>query len=322
MAKLPIKLPECIGNGSQVSILFLTQVIKTLDGKEQRIAMWRNPKRGWDLAYGVGGQDDIDALVAAFNEAQGEYHTFEFENPLDLIKTPMQMRMVNSEMTGQPVQYSWIDDKMEIVPWFEPLDSTGVAIANPPADLKMLVNGQPVEFYKDPDTGYYTKADYLNVTAITYGDNSAPNLHTYIGWRTNLDDMVTSTSLRASMKANLDIPMYYTPDPGDLTALPEDWYLLGAARRNGTNYTHIFIDKTRSTDGWSGLMPTPTGNIFGKIKIGPLPWEYHGESITWESASFVPKSVYDVRFATDQLSLDFEAYQRASTSVKIVEVHP
>jgi hypothetical protein len=57
------------------------QVIRFLDGSDQRYLMHKGPLRQWQIRLELLNETEIQQLEAFFTELQGDFETFDFPDP-------------------------------------------------------------------------------------------------------------------------------------------------------------------------------------------------------------------------------------------------
>ena len=58
------------------------QVIRFMDGSDQRFLMQRQPLRQWQIRLNLLNETEIQQLEAFFTDASGDYSTFVFPDPV------------------------------------------------------------------------------------------------------------------------------------------------------------------------------------------------------------------------------------------------
>ena len=90
MAFDEVKIPDSIAEGSKGGPQFNTIVVATASGAEQRIALWQQALRRWDIQYGVRLESEADELIAFFNARLGRLNGFRWKdwNDFEAIDSP------------------------------------------------------------------------------------------------------------------------------------------------------------------------------------------------------------------------------------------
>jgi uncharacterized protein (TIGR02217 family) len=60
-----------------------TDIVVLGSGAEERNARWADSRRSYNAGYGISSIDDLNAVVAFFEERRGRLHAFRFRDPLD-----------------------------------------------------------------------------------------------------------------------------------------------------------------------------------------------------------------------------------------------
>lgn len=75
--------PTEISRGSQGGPERRTDVVVLASGHEQRNSRWADSRRSYNAGYGVRSLDDINAVVAFFEERRGRLHGFRWRDHAD-----------------------------------------------------------------------------------------------------------------------------------------------------------------------------------------------------------------------------------------------
>ena len=78
-----VRFPTAISRGSSGGPERRTDVVTTASGREERNARWANSKRRYDAGLGVKSLDDIQAVVAFFEERRGRLYAFRWKDHAD-----------------------------------------------------------------------------------------------------------------------------------------------------------------------------------------------------------------------------------------------
>ena len=78
-----IRFPIDVSRGSSGGPERRTDVVVLGSGAEERNARWADSRRSWNAGYGIKSLDDLDAVVAFFEERRGRLHGFRWRDPLD-----------------------------------------------------------------------------------------------------------------------------------------------------------------------------------------------------------------------------------------------
>ncbi len=78
-----VRFPTAISRGSSGGPERRTDVVSTASGREERNARWANSRRRYDAGFGVKSLDDIQAVIAFFEERRGRLHGFRWKDHAD-----------------------------------------------------------------------------------------------------------------------------------------------------------------------------------------------------------------------------------------------
>ena len=78
-----VRFPVSISRGLAGGPERRTDVVMTASGREERNARWANSRRKYNAGYGVKSLDDINAVIAFFEERRGKLYAFRFKDYLD-----------------------------------------------------------------------------------------------------------------------------------------------------------------------------------------------------------------------------------------------
>lgn len=78
-----VRFPTAISRGATGGPERRTDVVTTASGHEQRNSRWAHSRRKFNVGYGVKSLDDIQAVVAFFEERRGKLHGFRFKDHSD-----------------------------------------------------------------------------------------------------------------------------------------------------------------------------------------------------------------------------------------------
>lgn len=80
MSFVETQFPPSIALGATGGANFSTDIITTFSGHEQRIINWAVARGRWNIATGIKGQADIDAVIAFFRARRGRAVGFRFKD--------------------------------------------------------------------------------------------------------------------------------------------------------------------------------------------------------------------------------------------------
>ena len=78
-----VRFPVAISRGLAGGPERRTDVVMTASGREERNARWANSRRKYNVGFGVKSLDDIQNVVAFFEERRGRLHAFRFKDHTD-----------------------------------------------------------------------------------------------------------------------------------------------------------------------------------------------------------------------------------------------
>lgn len=78
-----VRFPTSISRGSTGTAERRTDVVTTASGREERNARWAHSKRSYNAGFGVKSLDDIQNVVAFFEERRGRLYAFRWKDFAD-----------------------------------------------------------------------------------------------------------------------------------------------------------------------------------------------------------------------------------------------
>ncbi len=78
-----VRFPTAISRGSTGTAERRTDVVTSASGREERNARWANSKRSYNAGFGVKSLDDIQSVVAFFEERRGRLYAFRWKDFAD-----------------------------------------------------------------------------------------------------------------------------------------------------------------------------------------------------------------------------------------------
>jgi len=78
-----VRFPTDISRASQGGPERRTEVVVLGSGREERNARWADSRRSYNAGYGVKSLDDLNAVVAFFEERRGRLYGFRWKDPID-----------------------------------------------------------------------------------------------------------------------------------------------------------------------------------------------------------------------------------------------
>ncbi|NRA29685.1 MAG: DUF2460 domain-containing protein [Parvularculaceae bacterium] len=85
-----VLFPLAISLGATGGPSFRTDVVTLGSGHEVRRARWSASRRRWDVRGGIASFDDVEPLLAFFEERQGRRFAFAFRDPFDHSSTHLE----------------------------------------------------------------------------------------------------------------------------------------------------------------------------------------------------------------------------------------
>lgn len=83
-----VRFPTGISRGSQGGPERRTDVVVLGSGHEERNARWADSRRTYNAGYGVRSLDELNAVIAFFEERRGRLHGFRWRDPADWKSCP------------------------------------------------------------------------------------------------------------------------------------------------------------------------------------------------------------------------------------------
>jgi uncharacterized protein (TIGR02217 family) len=102
-----IRFPTNISRGSSGGPERRTDIITTSSGREERNSRWANSKRRYNAGFGVKSLNDLQTVVAFFEERRGRLHAFRWKDHADFKSCPPNSTPVATDQvlgTGTGVQ--------------------------------------------------------------------------------------------------------------------------------------------------------------------------------------------------------------------------
>jgi uncharacterized protein (TIGR02217 family) len=78
-----VRFPTAISRGSTGTAERRTDVVTTASGREERNTRWANSKRSYNAGFGVKSLDDIQNVMAFFEERRGRLYAFRWKDFAD-----------------------------------------------------------------------------------------------------------------------------------------------------------------------------------------------------------------------------------------------
>lgn len=79
----PIRFPVDVALGARGGPGRQTDIVTLSSGAEERNSRWANSRRSYNAGYGVKSREDMQAVLAFFEERRGRFHSFLWRDALD-----------------------------------------------------------------------------------------------------------------------------------------------------------------------------------------------------------------------------------------------
>jgi uncharacterized protein (TIGR02217 family) len=83
-----VRFPTTISRGATGGPERRSEIVVLGSGAEERNARWRDSRRRYNAGYGIRTLDELDAVVAFFEERRGPLYGFRWRDPLDYKSCP------------------------------------------------------------------------------------------------------------------------------------------------------------------------------------------------------------------------------------------
>jgi uncharacterized protein (TIGR02217 family) len=83
MAFHPIRFPLDVALGARGGPERLTDIVTLASGAEARNSRWAASRRRYNAGYGIKSREDMQAVLAFFEERRGRFHSFLWRDALD-----------------------------------------------------------------------------------------------------------------------------------------------------------------------------------------------------------------------------------------------
>lgn len=78
-----VRFPTQISRGCSGGPTRRTEIVVTGSGAEERNSRWADSRRRWNAGFGVKSLDDLQTVIAFFEERRGRLHGFRWKDPVD-----------------------------------------------------------------------------------------------------------------------------------------------------------------------------------------------------------------------------------------------
>lgn len=91
MTHLSSTLPSTVEIGATRRLDYGTEIVTTDSGAEVRNNRWAAPLRTYDVSFPIASREDATylAVIALYEEAQGNLHSFDFKDWTDGVDVPV-----------------------------------------------------------------------------------------------------------------------------------------------------------------------------------------------------------------------------------------
>ena len=168
-----VRFPTGISRGSTGTAERRTDVVTSASGREERNARWANSKRKFNAGFGVKSIDDIQAVVAFFEERRGKLYAFRWKDFTDFKSCAASMVIAATDQvigTGDGVTISF-----QLVKKYGTGTRNYLRVINAPVSgtVRVAVNGSvTTQFTVNTQSGLVTfNAGSIpaNATVVTAG---------------------------------------------------------------------------------------------------------------------------------------------------------
>jgi uncharacterized protein (TIGR02217 family) len=83
-----VRFPTEISLGATGGPERRTDVVALGSGYEERNARWADSRRAYNAGYGIRSLDDLNAVIAFFEERRGQLYGFRWRDPVDWLSAP------------------------------------------------------------------------------------------------------------------------------------------------------------------------------------------------------------------------------------------
>lgn len=283
MSFIDTRFPTDISYGSKGGPGYSTLVVVSDSGNEERVARWQNPKRQYDVRYGIKSREQMYAVIELYTSVQGALNGFRYKDWVDY----------NSSLYGHRVPEGPTDNttpidqvlgtgdgattQFQLAKVYTFGSTTRTRNITKPVDgsISIAIDGTPsVAFGLDATTGI-----------ITF--DSVPDDGAALTWGGEFDVPVRfGKGADALLQAEITDFGYGSLDPINLVEIPDGLFVNDDANVGGAveiaishNYT-LSASYARAyaiepqTTGLSVILPDPTtvptgGPTFWLMNLGP-----------------------------------------------------
>jgi uncharacterized protein (TIGR02217 family) len=163
-----VRFPLDVALGARGGPERATDIVTLASGREERNSRWAHARRRYNAGYGVKSREDMQAVLAFFEERRGRFHSFLWRDGLDFSSngtaTPTALDQMIGTGDGERITFQLSKRYgADFDPYLRP-------ITRPVAEsVVVAVEGEVVSFELDALTGLVTldeiPADGAEVTA-------------------------------------------------------------------------------------------------------------------------------------------------------------
>ena len=139
--------PKYLSLGAVGGPRFLTDVITTTDGREQRNINWLKPRNYYEISPSINCQEDLDTVIAFFRIHKGKALAFRFKDWTDY-------RVTDQILNKQSLS----NNRYQLVKEYSNFNFTDVRIITKPVinTVCITIDDKPVQFDCDYASGIVT----------------------------------------------------------------------------------------------------------------------------------------------------------------------
>lgn len=174
MAFLDLTFPRDIAAGVVGGPERRVDIVALSSGEEERNARWKHSRRSYDAGVGIRSVDDLAAVIALFEEAGGQLHSFRFRDWSDFSsgasasQAPVAGDQVIGTGDGSQTDFQLVKTYGALSPYVRPITKPV------PGSVKIALDGSPqgsgwsvnhltglVSFLSPPGPGVEVTAGFL-----------------------------------------------------------------------------------------------------------------------------------------------------------------
>lgn len=143
MAFLDLTFPRDIAAGVVGGPERRVDIVALSSGEEERNARWKHSRRSYDAGVGIRSVDDLAAVIALFEEAGGQLHSFRFRDWSDFssgsttAQNPAPGDQVIGTGDGSRTDFQLVKTYGSLTPYVRPITKPV------PGSVKVALSGSP-----------------------------------------------------------------------------------------------------------------------------------------------------------------------------------